>query len=353
MALPLAAIGLGITAGSALASIGQGIFNSVQAKKANDTNFDLQERSLDLQREQAAYNRDKAERDFNYNKQLQERIFQREDTAVQRMVADNRAAGLSPIAGLAGAGTGQALEANTPQLNQNYDTPQMSANQLLTDFSSLGQLGNQITSYEQNKKSMELQQQKLDLEKSSNEENLKLMRERIEASKIQNQIARATIQDAIEGKKLQNENVKKTIVKLGYDIMDKIATINGKNILNARSQYELDELKANRELRDKLGEKQYENMCSIVDNNKMSLEQKAASIAVMLAAEERSKGTYGVQLDTLMEEYRQLTEEGMKKYGLKRSLESLGLDAQTASNWQTFYDTLTAPLSGGGIFSIK
>lgn len=34
---------------------------------------------------------------FDYNKKLQERIFEREDTAVQRKVEDTRAAGLSPV----------------------------------------------------------------------------------------------------------------------------------------------------------------------------------------------------------------------------------------------------------------
>lgn len=189
MALPLAAIGLGITAASAMASIGQGIYNSSQQNKANEANYELQRDTFELQREQQQLNREKADRDFEYNKQLQEKIFQREDSAVQRMVEDNRKAGLSPIAGLAGAGTGQALEANTPQLNQTFDTPQMSANQLTTDFSSLSQLGSQLTNYEMNKKGMEIQQEKLKLEKSSNEANLRQMEENIKASQIKNQIS--------------------------------------------------------------------------------------------------------------------------------------------------------------------
>ena len=353
MALPLAAIGLGVTAASSLASIGTGIFNSVQQNKANKANNELQQQTFDLQREQQAINQRNNERDFEYNKQLQEKIFQREDTAVQRMVADNRAAGLSPIAGLAGAGTGQALEANTPQLNQSFDTPQMSASSINADFNSLSNLGTQLTNYEQyrnnyqlQKSQLELNQQKLGLEKSQNEENLKLMKEQIESTKIRNQVARATIEDDIAGKKLSNQRAEKEIARIGVDILDKVASVNGKNILNLRSQYELDELKANRDLRDRLGEKQYENLCNIVDSNKMSIEQKTASIAIMMATEERAQNMYGTQLNTLVEQYRQLVESGQKNYGLKRSLESIGMDSQSASNWQYFYDKLTGLLGG-------
>lgn len=338
---------------SALGSLGVGIANSVNANKANEENLRMQRQTnaqnLAMQQQTLEWNKQVSQRDFEYNKQLQDRIFQREDSAVQRMVADNRAAGLSPIAGLSGAGTGQALEANTAYVSapQSIPAPQMSANQLAIDFSSLGTLANTIQRQNEHEDSLKLEQERLDLQKSSNEENLKLMKSQIDASNIRNEIARATMQDTIEGKKLSNENVKKVIAKNGYEILDKIASIDGKNILNARSQYELDELKSNRSLRDKLGEKQYENLCQIVDNNRLSIQQKTASIAVMLATDERNAGMYGVQLDTLVEEYRQLLEEGEKKSGLKRSLESVGVDSQSASNWQYFWDLITSPLKNG------
>lgn len=54
---------------------------------------------------------------FDWQKNLQERIFQREDNAIQRQTADLKAAGFNPIlaAGGKGAGAGQAIKINAPQ----------------------------------------------------------------------------------------------------------------------------------------------------------------------------------------------------------------------------------------------
>lgn len=56
----------------------------------------------------------------NYEKALQERIFQREDTAIQRRVNDLIKAGLNPnLASNQGAGVGQAVSLTTPQQQYN------------------------------------------------------------------------------------------------------------------------------------------------------------------------------------------------------------------------------------------
>lgn len=58
------------------------------------------------------------EQQYEYQKQLNELQMQREDNAIQRQVADLKAAGLSPLMVSGGSSTGQYLSANAPQ----YDT---------------------------------------------------------------------------------------------------------------------------------------------------------------------------------------------------------------------------------------
>ena len=69
----------------------------------------------------AAQNLDFQKEKLAYDKQLQQQIFNREDTAYQRTVADMRASGVSPLAMQALNGAGAVVPTEAPQNGMVYD----------------------------------------------------------------------------------------------------------------------------------------------------------------------------------------------------------------------------------------
>lgn len=116
------------SAASGLASGIGGIFASMRnTDKTNQANKDIANQNIDFQRE-----------NLDYQKALQQQIFEREDSAYERTVNDMRTAGLSPLAMTGTDGAGQPIQ--TDAIHNDYQQQGYDLSAIATIAQSLSNL---------------------------------------------------------------------------------------------------------------------------------------------------------------------------------------------------------------------
>lgn len=101
-------------------SIVSGLFGLKQQDKANQAVNDTNNTNMQIAQQNLAFQRE----NLDYQKSLQQKIFDREDSAYQRTVNDMRQAGISPLAMNGTNGAGEAI-ATSPLQNDYKDSSYM------------------------------------------------------------------------------------------------------------------------------------------------------------------------------------------------------------------------------------
>jgi len=170
--------------------IGSGIdaiANTNITQQQNETNKEIAQMNLDFQRE-----------NLDYQKALQQQIFERADTSYQRTVEDMRKAGLNPLAMNGTNETGGAIQT---EAQHNDYTADYSG--YMNTVSNMIDTMEKIQNYETGKNFDREQKAKADI----TEENAKI-------AKINSTLEKATIQDKIKMSNLNREEKEKLMKDL-------------------------------------------------------------------------------------------------------------------------------------------
>lgn len=155
-------------------------YNERMTRETNQLNKEIADQNLAFQRE-----------NLDYQKALQEKIFEREDSAYQRTASDMRAAGLNPLVMNGTNGAGEAISINPLHNDMNYQAPQhaFSSGSPLEALSSILDFGSKL--------------------------------EGIKSQKLQNKFADETMEDRIDSERIKRRiNEAESIIK-DYETSDK------------------------------------------------------------------------------------------------------------------------------------
>lgn len=100
-----------------IAGLVYGGYKTYKSLKNDEKQIDIAQDSLDLSNFTANNNYELAKETYEYQKQLNDKVMEREDTAYQRQVADLQAAGLSPLMIGNGANATPLTTGATPQFD--------------------------------------------------------------------------------------------------------------------------------------------------------------------------------------------------------------------------------------------
>ncbi|QCS37150.1 DNA pilot protein [Tortoise microvirus 61] len=134
-----------------------GAFNKSAVDDTNETNMEIFNRQMEFNEEQAAWQQNYAERAWNTSRSDRLEDQQRQDTQMQRSVADHTAAGFSPLAAL-GSGT-HGAQVSAPSTNAGSTIGAPTAPHMATAQYDLGMLSDVIASADRNR-AMDIQESK-------------------------------------------------------------------------------------------------------------------------------------------------------------------------------------------------